>query len=115
VSDATALNHPNHNHNDRENQKEMDKPSHGIRRDKTKKPEDDEDDGNCSKHVSSPFNIEVSARRSSETFGTRPGFSGSDGKAALTQSAGRAVALSLLSVFQLSCQPKVNCENILRY
>jgi hypothetical protein len=53
----TALKHPNQNRDDRKNQKNMNKPSHGIRRDKTEKPEDNEDDCNCSEHVSSPSRI----------------------------------------------------------
>jgi hypothetical protein len=61
VLDAAALNDLNQYHDDRKNQKDMDKPSQGVRRDKTKKPEDNKDDCKCSKHVSSPFEIEVDA------------------------------------------------------
>ncbi len=55
--DATALKHLNQNHDDREYQKDMYKPSHGVRRDKTENPEDNEDDCNCSEHVISPLKM----------------------------------------------------------
>jgi hypothetical protein len=60
-SDTTALNDPYQNHDDRDNQKDMDESSHGVRRDKTKKPEDNEDYCKCSDHVGSPFKIELYA------------------------------------------------------
>jgi hypothetical protein len=52
---ASALNDTNQNHDNRDDQEDMNESAHGVRTDKTNKPEDNQDDGNGLEHFSSPF------------------------------------------------------------
>jgi hypothetical protein len=52
--EAAALDEPDENYHNRDHQKDMNKSTHGVRRDKTKEPEDNKNDGNCLKHGNSP-------------------------------------------------------------
>jgi hypothetical protein len=51
----STLNDTNQNHHDREDQEDMNESAHGIRADKTQKPEDNQDDSNGLEHVAPPF------------------------------------------------------------
>jgi hypothetical protein len=55
VLEATALNKSKKNYHNGDHQKDMNESTHGIRRDKTKEPKDNENDCNCLKHGNSPF------------------------------------------------------------
>jgi TPR repeat protein len=52
---AAALNKSEENYHNRDHQQDMNESTHGVRRDQTKEPEDNENDGNCLKHGNSPF------------------------------------------------------------
>jgi hypothetical protein len=52
---APTLNDTNQNHHDRDDQEDMNESAHGVRTDKTNKPEDNQDDSNSLEHFSSPF------------------------------------------------------------
>jgi hypothetical protein len=54
---ASTLNDTNQNYHDRDDQENMNETAHGIRGDKTEKPEDNQDDRNGLEHVASPFAI----------------------------------------------------------
>ena len=54
---ASTLNDTNQNDHDRDDQEGMNESAHGVRGDKTQKPEDDQDDGNGLEHDASPSAI----------------------------------------------------------
>lgn len=81
--DTAPLYDPDQNDDHRENQKNVDESSHGVRRDQTKKPEDNEDDGNCYDHGSSPFTKGNAYSMNVATVNTSPVASGPDTSAAI--------------------------------
>jgi hypothetical protein len=52
---ASALNDPNQNHNDRDDQEDVNEPAHRVRGDKPQKPKYDEDDGDGLEHGVGPY------------------------------------------------------------
>jgi hypothetical protein len=76
--DSAPLNDPDQNDDHRENQKDMDESAHSVRRDKTKKPEDNEDDCNCYDHGGSPFKRKKASWMNAATVDTSPVASGPD-------------------------------------
>lgn len=54
---ASTLNDTNQNDYDRNDQENMNESPHGVRGNKTEKPEDNQDDGNGLEHAASPFAI----------------------------------------------------------
>jgi hypothetical protein len=54
LEDFSAANHTQQDDHDRDYQKNMNEATHGERRHHAKQPENDEDDGNCVKHVELP-------------------------------------------------------------
>jgi hypothetical protein len=54
---ASTLNDTNQNDHNRDDQENMNESAHGVRGDKTEKPQDNQDDGNGLEHVASPFAI----------------------------------------------------------
>jgi hypothetical protein len=54
---ASTLNDTNQIYQDRDVQENMNESAHGVRGDKTEKPQDNQDDGNGLEHVASPFAI----------------------------------------------------------
>lgn len=53
--DPSALNDSNQYYNDSDHQEEMDKTSHGVRRNQAEQPEDNQEDNNCFEHSEHPL------------------------------------------------------------
>jgi len=52
---SSTLNEANQNHHHRDDQENVNESAHGVRRDKTQNPEDNQNDGDGLKHFASPF------------------------------------------------------------
>ena len=50
---AAALNQLKHDHEQRQQEKHVNEPSHGVRADQSQKPQDEKNDADCPKHVES--------------------------------------------------------------